>query len=102
MVIGVMADKDIAGILKPLLPLAAEIIFAAPAYGRAASAKKLQDLAAVLGHSSKTAESVAGALTMAEALYKQGDLIVVTGSFYTIGEAKEAVGHKGVLAGLRE
>jgi folylpolyglutamate synthase/dihydropteroate synthase len=37
-----------------------------------------------------------------EGLYKTGDLIVVTGSFYTIGEAKEAFGHKGVLTGLRE
>ena len=39
-----MGDKDIRGILGPLLPLAAEIIFASPAYGRAASAEKLQIL----------------------------------------------------------
>jgi folylpolyglutamate synthase/dihydropteroate synthase len=39
---------------------------------------------------------------MAEGLYTQGDLIVVTGSFYTIGEAREALGHKGVLSRLRE
>jgi len=102
MVAGVMADKDIGGILKPLLPLAAEIIFASPAYGRAASAKKLGEVAAALGHASKTAESVAGALSMAESLAEPGDLIVVTGSFYTLGEAKEAVGQKGILAGLRE
>lgn len=102
MVAGVMGDKDIRGILRPLLPLAAEIIFASPAYGRAASAEKLQSCATDLGYASKTAGSVAGALTRAEGLYGPGDLIVVTGSFYTIGEAKEAIGHKGVLAGLRE
>jgi hypothetical protein len=39
---------------------------------------------------------------MAEGLCTQGDLIVVTGSFYTIGEAKEALGQTGVLARLRE
>jgi len=102
MVVGVMGDKDIEGILKPLLPLAAEIIFASPAYGRAASAKRLVDVAASLGYASKSTETVAGALHDAEGLYKSGDLIVVTGSFYTIGEAKEAFGHKGVLTGLRE
>jgi dihydrofolate synthase/folylpolyglutamate synthase len=102
MVVGVMADKDISGILNPLLPLAAEIVFASPAYGRAASAQRLRDHAAALGYVSKAAGSVAGALSLAESLYKPGDLIVVTGSFYTIGEAKEAIGHKGVLAGLRE
>ena len=97
-----MGDKDIGGILGPLLPLAAEILFASPAYGRAASAEKLQSCAADLGYASKTAGSVAGALAMAEGLYRPGDLIVVTGSFYTIGEAKEATGLKGVLTGLRE
>lgn len=102
MVIGVMADKDIEGILKPLLPLATEIIFASPAYGRAASAKRLVDVAASLGYASKSTETVADALHKAEDLYKAGDLIVVTGSFYTMGEAKEAYGHKGVLTGLRE
>jgi dihydrofolate synthase/folylpolyglutamate synthase len=102
MLAGVMADKDIREILGPLLPLAAEIIFASPAYGRAASAEKLQSCAADLGYASKTSGSVKAALTMAEGLCGPGDLIVVTGSFYTIGEAKEAAGHKGVLAGLRE
>ena len=29
-------------------------------------------------------------------------LIVVTGSFYTIGEAKESIGYTGVLTRLRE
>ncbi|MBS1126102.1 MAG: hypothetical protein H6Q93_91, partial [Nitrospirae bacterium] len=68
----------------------------------AASAKKLGEVAAALGYASNTAESVAGALSMAESLAEPGDLIVVTGSFYTLGEAKEAVGQKGILAGLRE
>lgn len=102
MVIGVMADKDIEGILGPLLPLASEILFASPAYGRAASTKRLAAAAASLGYASKCAGTVAEALHAAEDLYRAGDLIVVTGSFYTIGEAKEAFGHKGVLAGLRE
>jgi folylpolyglutamate synthase/dihydropteroate synthase len=29
-------------------------------------------------------------------------LILITGSFYTIGEAKEVLGQKGVLSSLRE
>lgn len=102
MVIGVMADKDIGGILQPLLPLAAEILFAAPAYGRAASAGKLVDAAKAMGYASKSAGSVVVALQSAADLSVPGDLIVITGSFYTIGEAKEALGHKGVLARLRE
>jgi dihydrofolate synthase/folylpolyglutamate synthase len=102
LVTGIMADKDIDGILKPLLPLAAEVIFASPAYGRAASAEALAARAASEGYSSHIGGSVPDALRMAEEFCTPGDLIVVTGSFYTIGEAKEALGTKGVLTRLRE
>ncbi len=102
LVMGIMNDKDREGIMKPLLPLAAEIIFTAPAYGRAASPETLAAEARGLGYLAGTALTVPDALNMAERLYTQGDLIVVTGSFYTIGEVKEALGQKGVLARLRE
>ena len=102
LVMGIMADKDREGIMQPLLPLASEIIFTAPAYGRAASPEMLAAQARSMGYFPKTAPSVSGALAMAEELYTQGDLIVVTGSFYTIGEVQEALGRKGVLTRLRE
>ncbi|GAB4484559.1 MAG: folylpolyglutamate synthase/dihydrofolate synthase family protein [Thermodesulfovibrionales bacterium] len=102
LVIGVMGDKDIRGILRPLLPLASGIVFASPAYGRSAPAGHLQKLASEMGFSSGTAASVAEAVAEAERLAGNSGLVVVTGSFYTIGEAKEALGHKGVLTRLRE
>ena len=102
LVMGIMADKDREGIMKPLLPLASEVIFTAPDYGRAASPDALAAEARSMGFFPKTAVKVSDALAMAEGLYTQGDLIVVTGSFYTIGEAREALGHKGVLSRLRE
>jgi dihydrofolate synthase/folylpolyglutamate synthase len=102
LVIGAMGDKNIEGILEPLLPLAAEILFAAPAYGRAASPERLAAAAAKVGYPSVIARSVAEAILKAEELWRPGDLILVTGSFYTIGEAKEFLGGKGVLTRLRE
>lgn len=102
LIMGIMNDKDREGIMKPLLPLASEIIFAAPAYGRASDPETLAAEARGLGYFARTALTVADALNLAEQLYAQGDLIVVTGSFYTIGEVKEAFGPKGVLARLRE
>ncbi len=102
LVVGIMADKDVEGILGPLLPFASEIICASPAYGRAASPSLLASHAVSMGYSPRTALSVSGGLKMADDLFLPGDLIVVTGSFYTIGEAKEALGDKGVLSRLRE
>ncbi|MEW6214234.1 MAG: folylpolyglutamate synthase/dihydrofolate synthase family protein [Nitrospirota bacterium] len=139
LVLGIMGDKDIKGIMKPLLPLASEIILTSPGYERAASPAKLADIAAALGFSDvRVALTVKDAIEMAikigqhsavstqqsnpplppfnSPLSKGGyrgvkggcwginnsSLILVTGSFYTIGEAKEALGQKGVLGRLRE
>lgn len=100
LVMGVMADKDIKGILSPLLPLADEIIFTAPDYGRAASASELSRCASSLGFKSRTANSVRDAIETARSLNPA--LILITGSFYTIGEAKEALGESAPLKKVRE
>jgi dihydrofolate synthase / folylpolyglutamate synthase len=106
LVMGIMADKDIRGIMEPLLPLASRIIFTAPAYNRAATPDTLAHIAQDLGYGTLTAApTIQSALDIAKTLAVSGGndaLIVVTGSFYTLGEAKEALGQKGVLADLRE
>ncbi|MEJ2191150.1 MAG: bifunctional folylpolyglutamate synthase/dihydrofolate synthase [Nitrospirota bacterium] len=96
---GVMADKDIKGILGPLLPLASRVIFAAPAFGRSAEPRALREAAASLGFASEAAPSVGEAL---QAARQGGDPVLVTGSFYTIGEAMETLGTRGTLSRLRE
>lgn len=107
LVLGIMADKDIKGIMRPLIPLAAEIILTSPNYKRAASAAKLVEAAADLGFPNVHAtQSVKDAIEMAikysRCRISGPALIVITGSFYTIGEAKEVLGQKGVLTSLRE
>lgn len=101
-IFGIMGDKDIQGILGPLLPLSSDIIFTAPAYGRAARPEILAAQASLGGHKYRTVPTVAEAIMLAKKLHQPGDVIVITGSFYTIGEAREALGSKGVLTGLRE
>ena len=142
LVFGIMSDKDIEGIMKPLLPLASEIILTSPNYERAASPDRLATIAASLGFPHvQIAPTVKDALELAQNICQQSTvssqqsapppspsplegegrgggeprdftidrrlstadyLIVVTGSFYTIGEAKELIGHTGVLSRLRE
>ena len=104
LIMGIMADKDIKGIMAPLLPLASEIIFTAPAYERAAQPERLAECASSLGFTNiHIARTVEDAIAISSALSPQlSALIVITGSFYTIGEAKEALGAKGILSRLRE
>ena len=117
MVLGIMDDKDIRGVMEPLLPLASEIILTAPSYSRAASPEKLANIAASLGfHDVRISHTIREAIETSieiASVEKSRDstshplnpfpLILVTGSFYTIGEAKEVLlGQKGVLTRLRE
>jgi dihydrofolate synthase/folylpolyglutamate synthase len=127
LILGIMGDKDIEGIMEPLLPLASEIVLTSPDYERAASTAKLAKAAVSLGFPHvRIAPTVRDAIEMAikESSKFQvpssklknnknlklkarnselnSSLIVITGSFYTIGEAKEVIGHKGVLTKLRE
>jgi dihydrofolate synthase/folylpolyglutamate synthase len=105
-VIGIMGDKDARGIMEPLLPLASEVIFTAPQYSRAAAPETLSRIAQSLGYLHvRIARTVKDAVAMARE--QAGDnscpsLVVITGSFYTIGEAKEVIGATGVLSRLRE
>jgi dihydrofolate synthase/folylpolyglutamate synthase len=105
-VLGIMGDKDVKGIMEPLLPLASKIILTSPEYSRAASPEKLVATAASLRFFNvRTVLTVKDAIEMAPELAHDNpasSLILVTGSFYTIGEAKEAIGMKGILARLRE
>ncbi len=107
LVLGIMGDKDIDGIMRPLLPLASDVILTRPSYKRAASVETMVRIATGIGHQNvHAAPSVGQAIDTARSIARDrrsGDvLIVITGSFYTIGEAKESLGHKGILTRLRE
>lgn len=106
LIFGIMSDKDIKGIMEPLLPIGSEIIVTAPDYGRSASPEKLAETARSLGFKPVAVNSVKDALDTAvkraeNSAVADSHLIVITGSFYTIGEAKTILGQKGVLTRLR-
>jgi dihydrofolate synthase / folylpolyglutamate synthase len=90
LVMGVMADKDVDTILARLLPLAQTVIFTQPQYFRAAATGDLARRAAAFSHLEvREVPRVAQAIEQAQSLAGPGDRIVVTGSLYTVGEAKE-------------
>jgi dihydrofolate synthase / folylpolyglutamate synthase len=87
LIFGVMKDKDWKEILDLIAPLADDIILTRPAVERAASPELLSHW--VPG--ATVADDVKSALSIARGRAVYGDLIVVTGSLYTIGEAKTAI-----------
>jgi len=89
LVMGVMADKDVDAILQRLLPLAQTVVFTRPRYFRAAATEDLAARAQGYGLEIHQVPEVAAAVRRARSLAGPEDRIVVTGSLYTVGEAKE-------------
>jgi len=103
MVLGLMKDKDIDGVVGPLVRRADHVIVTAPAYSRAASPAELEE--AVLKYYAGPVEqagTVESALSRARELAGPGAVIIVSGSFYTTGEAREVLLGRGILSTLRE
>ncbi|RJQ55288.1 MAG: bifunctional folylpolyglutamate synthase/dihydrofolate synthase [Nitrospiraceae bacterium] len=109
LVTGIMADKDIRGILQPLTGISETVILTKPAYERAAPPERLMDDLLSLKKAGLdvprlllTAPTVAEALELAKKHCAEDNIILVTGSFYTIGEVKEIFGGRGIWSTLRE
>jgi dihydrofolate synthase/folylpolyglutamate synthase len=102
-VIGIAADKDVAGIVAELTRRepsggdspdgpAPTVVATRAQHPRAADPGAIADLARGLGSPTKVGPTVAEALQMARSAAGTDDLIVVTGSLYTVAEAREALG----------
>jgi dihydrofolate synthase/folylpolyglutamate synthase len=89
LVLGVMADKDMDTILARLLPLAHTVIFTQPRYFRAATPQDLAKRAQPHRLEVLQVPRVNEAVALARSLAGPQDRIVITGSLYTVGEAKE-------------
>lgn len=88
MVLGMMEDKDPAGIVAPLLPHANLLITTAPAQDRALSADQLATLCRSYSVPTESIPVVADALHHISTITVPGDLVVAAGSLFLIGEIK--------------
>jgi dihydrofolate synthase/folylpolyglutamate synthase len=88
LVVGVMADKELAGILSPLLPLASEVFAVAPDVERALPSAALCRFCRDAGHPAHDAGSVFEGMVRARASATERDLVLVCGSLFTVGQAR--------------
>ncbi|HDY86509.1 MAG TPA: bifunctional folylpolyglutamate synthase/dihydrofolate synthase [bacterium] len=100
LVAGIMNDKDAGRILSPLVQTAETVILTRPEYERAASPDKLNNVIKDIRATGTTyspiaiesTQTVAEAINLAKSRCGKNNIILVTGSFYTIGESKEVQG----------
>lgn len=88
LVAGVMADKDAEEIFNPLLPLAELVYTVSPAMERAMPSQRLAVIFRSLGVNCHDAVTVAEGLEQARNAARKGDLILVCGSLFIVGEAR--------------
>ena len=83
---GAPEDKNVAGMLARLLPLADEVVMTTANHPRSATPEQLADMAAGLGREAVTTHSVADGLLAALAAAGPGDLVCATGSIIVVGD----------------
>jgi dihydrofolate synthase / folylpolyglutamate synthase len=86
LILGITADKNVTGILRPLLPLAAQTIVTKADNPRATTPELLQDRAAELGYDVTVAEDIESAMIQAWQMARPSDLLCVSGSLYIVGD----------------
>jgi dihydrofolate synthase / folylpolyglutamate synthase len=88
LVIGIMADKDIRGIISRLVPLAHRVIVTMARTERAATIDALYRDIQPYGKPVETVEGVTHACEAALSMADADDLVCVAGSVHTAGEAR--------------
>ncbi len=88
-VVSVFEDKDQEGILEQLMPYASEFIFTRSSSPRAAPPERLAALTTWQGIPSEIVPSLSSALDGAISRASTEDLVVVTGSLFAVGEARD-------------
>jgi dihydrofolate synthase/folylpolyglutamate synthase len=88
LLIGIMKDKDIQSMLHLLAPLADRIILTRPHTDRATPPSLLKRALGQNGNKAEIAEDLNDAIERGLSLTKKEDLLCITGSLYTVGEAR--------------
>lgn len=99
-VLGMSSDKNVEAVLCTLSPLAREFIVAKPDYRRHERKARAADLLPVAGRMhEKVSEEPDVAMAVRAGLGRTGsdDYLLVTGSFYTVSEARAYLEGEGLL-----
>ncbi len=92
LVLGVLGDKDVEAICEQLVPAVDEVVVTEPPSSRAADPERVAKAARGAGGTVQVAEDVAAAVALASELAGDAGAVVVTGSLYTVGAARDALG----------
>jgi len=91
-VLGIMADKDVRGFLAAIADATDSLILMRPSTPRAAAPEDVAAIASEFGVPSRIIPSAGAAIRSALAEAREADLVLVTGSHYTVGDVMVSLG----------
>jgi dihydrofolate synthase/folylpolyglutamate synthase len=89
MVMGIMEDKEVSAILAELAPLTVVLIATRPHNPRAMPPQRIAEIAHDYCSEVEVIEDVGEGVGCAREMAQEDDLIVVTGSLFTVGEVRD-------------
>ncbi|BCR04083.1 bifunctional folylpolyglutamate synthase/dihydrofolate synthase [Desulfuromonas versatilis] len=90
-VVGLKADKAVASVLAPLLPLVAAVYCTVPPVDQPVAAERLAAEATAAGRPARVFASPADALQAALTERRRGEIVLVAGSLFLVAAAREAL-----------
>ncbi len=91
-VLGILEDKDVEEMVQALAPAVDHVVAVAPDNVRAGDPSRITAVCDQLGLSCEEADDVDHALDLADGVTRPSDGVVVTGSLFLVGEARELLG----------
>lgn len=91
-VVGMVQDKDHGGFLRRFAPFTRHVVLTQPSCERAIPAERLRQSMPPGAASCSVVPNLAQALEAAISKVRKDELVCVTGSFYTVGEAMDCLG----------
>ncbi len=87
-VLGILSDKEYEKMISDIAQISKRVIITAPNYYRALDTKEMLDVAKKYCRDCEEVTKVSDAVARAVEVAKENDLILITGSLYTVGEAR--------------
>ncbi len=91
LILGILADKQIDAMIGQIAPMADKIITVSPHSSRAESSDKLKDAILNYNRNCENIDDYEKALKKAVSYMQKGDLLLISGSLYMIGDMRKTI-----------
>jgi len=92
LILGISKDKDIKGICEELTHISSSVILTKAQISRAEDPDRLKSY---LRNKIYLTDNISEAITLSKRIAKDGDLVLITGSLFVVGEAREILEKRG-------